>query len=156
LSSWIRKYTKIRNLRREKSHPIPSSYKALYGKLQSALLFCKKLIKDLATIGFKTNPYDPCVANRMVKGKQPAVTWHVDDLKSSHVNPKVNDDFLIWLEKQSAQSRTSRKISHSRRERSIRDERARQDIQPGIAFLCTRVQHPTEDDWKKLRRMIQF
>jgi hypothetical protein len=99
LSSWIRKYTKIRNLRREKSHPIPSSYKALYGKLQSALLFCKKLIKDLATIGFKTNPYDPCVANRMVKGKQPAVTWHVDDLKSSHVNPKVNDDFLIWLEK---------------------------------------------------------
>jgi hypothetical protein len=35
-------------------------------------------------------------------------------------------------------------------------KRARQDIQPGIAFLCTRVQHPTEDDWKKLRRMIQF
>jgi hypothetical protein len=25
-------------------------------------------------------------------------------------------------------------------------KRFRQDIQPGIAYLCTRVQHPTEDD----------
>jgi hypothetical protein len=30
--------------------------KALYGMLQSALLFYKKLIKDLASIGFKTTP----------------------------------------------------------------------------------------------------
>jgi hypothetical protein len=36
--------------------------KALYGMLQSALLFYKKLIKDLASICFKTNPYDPCIA----------------------------------------------------------------------------------------------
>jgi hypothetical protein len=27
------------------------------------------------------------------------VTWHVDDLKSSHVDPKVNNDFLLWLKK---------------------------------------------------------
>jgi hypothetical protein len=25
------------------------------------------------------------------------VTWHVDDLKSSHVDSKVNDEFLEWL-----------------------------------------------------------
>jgi hypothetical protein len=43
------------------------------------------------------NPYDPCVANRMIGGKQQTVTWHVDDLMSSHVNKKVNDDFLEWL-----------------------------------------------------------
>jgi hypothetical protein len=35
-------------------------------------------------------------------------------------------------------------------------KRARQDIQPGVAFLCTRVQNPTEGDWAKLRRLIQF
>jgi hypothetical protein len=34
----------------------------------------------------------------MVNGKQQTITWHVDDLKSSHVDPKVNDDFLKWLE----------------------------------------------------------
>jgi hypothetical protein len=73
--------------------------KALYGTLQAALLFYKKLKHDLETIGFKVNPYDPCIANRMVDGKQQTVTWHVDDLKSSHVDPKVNTQFLEWLQK---------------------------------------------------------
>jgi Reverse transcriptase (RNA-dependent DNA polymerase) len=72
--------------------------KALYGTLQAALLFYKKLKKDLESIGFKINPYDPCVANRTVNGKQHTVTWHVDDLKSSYEEPKVNDDFLKWLQ----------------------------------------------------------
>jgi hypothetical protein len=44
--------------------------KALYGCLQSALLFYKKLVKDLKTKGFNLNRYDPCVANKMVRGKQ--------------------------------------------------------------------------------------
>jgi hypothetical protein len=35
-------------------------------------------------------------------------------------------------------------------------KRSRQDIQPGFAYLCTRVHLPTEDDWKKLRRIIQL
>jgi hypothetical protein len=70
---------------------------ALYGLIISSLLYYKKFKKDIESIGFKVNPYDPCVANRIVKGKQHTVTWHVDDLKSSHVDPKVNDDFLLWL-----------------------------------------------------------
>jgi hypothetical protein len=73
--------------------------KALYGTLQAALLFYKKLKNDLESIGFKLNPYDPCVANRVINGKQHTITWHVDDLKSSHVDPRVNDEFLLWLEK---------------------------------------------------------
>jgi hypothetical protein len=71
--------------------------KALYGMLQSSLLYYKKFRKDLEEIGFEINPYDPCVANRVVNNKQHTVTWHVDDLKSSHVDPKVNDKFLSWL-----------------------------------------------------------
>ena len=31
-------------------------------------------------------------------GKQQKVNWHVDDFKSSHVNPKVNDKFTEWCE----------------------------------------------------------
>jgi hypothetical protein len=34
--------------------------------------------------------------------------------------------------------------------------RCRLDIQTAIAFLCTRVAHPDEDDWKKLRRLLQY
>jgi hypothetical protein len=73
--------------------------KALYSTLQAALLFYKKLKKDLEGIGFKINPYDPCVANRTVNGKQHTVTWHVDDIKSSHVDPKVNDNFYTMVRK---------------------------------------------------------
>jgi hypothetical protein len=72
--------------------------KALYGMLVSSLLYYKKFKKDIESIGFQINPYDPCVANRVVNGKQQTVTWHVDDLKSSHEDPKVNDKFLEWLQ----------------------------------------------------------
>ena len=50
-------------------------------------------------IGFKNNPNNPCVANRMIGGKQHTVTCHIEDLKSSHEDSKVNDDFLTWLDK---------------------------------------------------------
>jgi hypothetical protein len=35
-------------------------------------------------------------------------------------------------------------------------KRARPDIQTAIAFLCTRVQHPDTDDYKKLARVIKY
>jgi hypothetical protein len=73
--------------------------KALYGMLVASLLYYKKFVKDIKSIGFILNPYDPCVANRMIEEKQQTLTWHVDDIKSSHVNVKVNDTFLVWLEK---------------------------------------------------------
>ena len=34
----------------------------------------------------------------MKYGKKQTVTWHVDDLKSSHVYPKVNDELVEWRE----------------------------------------------------------
>jgi hypothetical protein len=73
--------------------------KALYGMIESSLLYYKKFKKDIETIGFEVNPYDPCVANRTVKGTQHTICWHVDDLKSSHKNSAVNDEFLEWLTK---------------------------------------------------------
>ena len=63
--------------------------KALYGTLKAALLFYKKLSEILKTWGFEINPYDPCVANKMIDGKQCTILWHVDDLKISHVDPGV-------------------------------------------------------------------
>ena len=67
--------------------------------VDSALLCLSMFKKDLEGIGFKFNPYDPCVANRIVEGKQHTVRFHVDDLMSSHVDSRVNDQFLVWLNK---------------------------------------------------------
>ena len=71
--------------------------RAIYGMLMSGLLFYKKFRASIEGIGYEVNPHDPCVANKMVNGKQHTISWHVDNLKSSHVDPKVNDDFHQWL-----------------------------------------------------------
>ncbi len=60
--------------------------KALYSCLCSALLFYLKLVADLEGQGFQLNPYDPCVANKIVNGTQMTMTFHVDDIKISHVD----------------------------------------------------------------------
>ena len=35
-------------------------------------------------------------------------------------------------------------------------KRSRCDLQVAVAMLCTRVKSPTEEDWKKLFRMLQY
>jgi hypothetical protein len=71
--------------------------KGMYGLLASAMLFYRRFTKDLTEFGFKINPYDPCVANKQVDGEQMTVSWHVDDLKVSHVNKMYIDDFITWI-----------------------------------------------------------
>ena len=45
-------------------------------------------------MGFEVNPYDPCVANKVINGSQMTVTWHVDDLKISH---KESDEVTKFI-----------------------------------------------------------
>jgi hypothetical protein len=73
--------------------------KALYGLLQSALLYYKQLVKELKEYGFEINSYDPCVANMQVNGSQMTVTWHVNDIKVSHKNPHEVTKFLLYMGK---------------------------------------------------------
>jgi hypothetical protein len=40
-------------------------------------------------MGFVLNPYEPCIANCMIQGKQCTIAWYVDDNKISHVDPEV-------------------------------------------------------------------
>jgi hypothetical protein len=54
-------------------------------------------VANLEDDRFVINTYDPCVANKMVNGKQMTVCWHVDDLKVSHVNPGEITIFGEWL-----------------------------------------------------------
>ena len=72
--------------------------KALYGTIQAAFLFWKNLTGQLEEWGFKTNPYDFCVANKSINGKQYMIGWHVDDLKISHEDPKVVTKILGMID----------------------------------------------------------
>ncbi len=70
--------------------------KALSGMLKSMLLFYKNLVTDLEKVGFKINPYHPCIANNMFYGKQMTVPWHMDDLKVMHIDPQRVTIFTEW------------------------------------------------------------
>jgi Reverse transcriptase (RNA-dependent DNA polymerase) len=72
--------------------------KALYGTLQAALLFWENLSEFLTQeLGFVANPYDSCVVNKTINGKQCTIIWHVDDLKLSHVEQQVVKDIAEKL-----------------------------------------------------------
>ena len=51
----------------------------------------------MTDIGFKINPYDLCVANKIIDGQQMTICYHVDDCKLSHRRIKVNDQMIMWL-----------------------------------------------------------
>ena len=69
----------------------------LYRVMISSLLFWRDLVRKLKYWGFQTNPYDPCVMNKVVNGKYWTVCWHMDDLKISHVDSTVVNNILPRL-----------------------------------------------------------
>jgi hypothetical protein len=199
--------------------------KALYGCLRSALLFYQKLVGDLKSQGFELNPYDPCVANKMINGKQFTLTWHVDDIKMSHADHKEVTKVIDWLkgiygdnmhvsrglvhdylgmtldystkgevkvtmvdylkgvlgdfpeaiigsahtpasehlfdvrpdeERTPLSEEQARAFHHAVAQLLFASSRSRKDIQTAVSFLTTRVKHPDEDDWEKLKRLLKY
>ena len=199
--------------------------KALYGTLQAAMLFWKDLSSKLQEWGFSINPYDWCVANKLINGKQCTVLWHVDDLKISHVDGDVVSDIINKLDKEygkvtpltitrgkvheylgmtidfnkprkvqiimlkyveellnempdsmqgKAVTPAAQHLFQTNNNSSLLEadekeffhtttakllflsKRARPDLQTAISFLCTRVQAPDLDDYKKLARVIRY
>jgi hypothetical protein len=70
--------------------------KAVYGMMKSALLFYRELVAELHNMVFEINPYNPCIANKMVNGTQMTVRWHVDDLVISHTS---QEDIIAFMKK---------------------------------------------------------
>jgi hypothetical protein len=63
----------------------------------ASLLYYRKFVKSLMDVGFIINPYDPCVANKIIEGKQMTICFHVDDCKLSHRKKKVMDTMIEYL-----------------------------------------------------------
>ena len=71
--------------------------RGLYGMLILVLLFYKLFSDAMKQQGYKFNPYDPCVCNKMVNDNQHTVRFHVDDLMASHMDTEQNREFLAFL-----------------------------------------------------------
>ena len=73
---------------------------AIYGCIQSALLLYDLYANTLKDMGFEINPYENCIANKMINRNQFTIGWYVDYNKISHKEAKVVDDMLtIFKEK---------------------------------------------------------
>ena len=196
--------------------------RAIYGCIESALLWYTLFSNTLKDMGFKINPYDRCIANKDIDGAQCTMAWYVDDVKISHRNSAVVSKLIEQIENLFGDVKAVRGNDHtylgmnvsvgSDKQISISmkdqiqetldafpedinsevsspagrhliqvndngvplskekaelyhsivakllymEKRARPDIEPTVAFLCTRVQSPDEDDWKKLKRVLAF
>jgi hypothetical protein len=69
----------------------------LYGTMVVRLLYYRKCVKSLLDIDFVINPYDPCVANKMIEGDQMTICFHVDYCKLGHRKTKVMYRMIEYL-----------------------------------------------------------
>ena len=52
---------------------------ALYGKMVDSLIYYCKITKSWTSIGFDINPFDPCVANKVINRSKMEIFFHVYD-----------------------------------------------------------------------------
>ena len=82
--------------------------KALYWCIESTLLWYKLYTETLKSLGFVLNPYDKCVANKIIKGSQCTIAWYVDDNKILHLSAKVVTLIIKVIEKKFGKLEMSR------------------------------------------------
>jgi len=68
--------------------------KAMYGCIESALLWHETLHDTLLSIGMTANPEDPCVFNMTKNGVQCTVALYVDDLLVTCKSQQLMDEVL--------------------------------------------------------------
>ena len=74
--------------------------KALYGCVQSSLLWYKKLKEVMLAMGYTMNPTDHCVFNKCINGTQATVAVYVDDLLITHRDLSAMEDMVHDIKNQ--------------------------------------------------------
>ena len=100
----------------KKNRPVKCLYvrvlRALYGCIESALLWYELYSLTLTKMGFKINPYDRCVANKIINGHQCTIVFYVNDNKISHRDPAVVTSVLNAISEQFGNLSISRGTKH--------------------------------------------
>ena len=86
--------------------------RALYGCLESALLWYNLYSTTLKDMGFKLNPYDRYIANKVINVSQCTIVFYVDDNKFSHKDPNDVTKVLQDISKHFGELTISRGNKH--------------------------------------------
>ena len=70
------------------------SENALYVCTESSILGYNIFTNTIKKMNSNINPYDKCLAHKIVDYKQFTILWYVADKKLYHVDSKVNDNIL--------------------------------------------------------------
>ena len=57
-------------------------------------MWYKILSTKFEGLDFEINPYDRCVAKKIIEGTKCTMAWYADDNKMSHKNPAVISDII--------------------------------------------------------------
>ena len=87
--------------------------RAIYGCIESALLWYNLYFTTLKEMGFKINEYDRCIANKNINGKQCTIAWYVDDNFVSHEDSKVVDSILSSMTEKFGDLKVTRGKKHA-------------------------------------------
>ena len=91
-------YTEFVTLENGRKVLYTEASKSMYGMVDSVFLFWLHLSGFLEEQGFELNPYDICCMNKEIDGTMCTIVWHADDIKASHVDPKVIDTIIGVLQ----------------------------------------------------------
>ena len=72
--------------------------RSIYGCIEAAMLWYDLYTTKLKDMGFELNPYDVCIANKIINGKKCTIAWHVEDNKVSQADRKIVEDIILELE----------------------------------------------------------
>ena len=78
------------------------------------------------------------------------------EMNSTARTPAANHLFNVNPDAKKLPETTAQQFHHLVEKLLYLSRCTRQDIQTEVAFLCTRVQSPDEDDYKKLTRVMQY
>jgi len=99
---------------------------------------------------------DRKVSIHMKNHIQEAIDWFQEDISQSGSTPANKNLFTIEHDSLELSNEKSDKFHSIVAKLLYISKRTRPDIKPTVAFLCTRVSQPTENDWKKLRRALSY
>jgi hypothetical protein len=71
--------------------------KALYGCVESGKLWNEEISKQLKIMGYEQNPYEECIFNKIVRGKQLTIALFVDDMMATCEDAQAIADDVTTL-----------------------------------------------------------
>ena len=86
--------------------------RAIYGCIESSLLWYNLYVKSLKHLVFSIKTYDIYVFNKMIDEKKYTIVWYVDDNKLLHVDPNMVTDILEVINNHSGDLVISRGDTH--------------------------------------------